>query len=286
MTAVTNENNKPIFDPPSTGLFATTMDALASLTSTLGISPSQTSQVNGLSIINEIKSDKSLDGLLTFGQHKDQVEEVKTKVPEKVKEYAKKWVVNGGSREDVERKMKELMEIAVVLYSATSRPAKEVRLDFFLMHTLTSSLFLPFFVNNLSPAHSARFLQAYFTMTVLYYISDNRPQFYEENVESYKSQLDYNDEISNPWMKVIERTIAHHDEHLVKAIRSLVNGVTYLANGKDEDQLAGGKHHTSRYWLNSAKMTLDSISDGRFWEQNGIGFEEVWEGKGVKRDIT
>jgi len=172
--------------------------------------------------------------------------------------------------------------MGMVLYSGTTRPGHEVKLDFFLMHILTSAMFLPFFVNNLSLAQSARLLKAHFATAVVVYIACNRPQIYLENVYSYKSELDFNDEVSNPWLKVIERTIAHEDTHLVKAIRALMYGEIYLTNCKEGDQRAPErKELTSRYWLNSAKMTLDCLRDGRWWEHDCIGFDEVWQRKSV-----
>jgi len=175
------------------------------------------------------------------------------------------------------------MSIAMVLYSGTTRPGKDIKLDFFLMHSLTSALFLPIFVSHLTLAQSARILQAHFAVTLVLYVSRGRPRLHlADNLSSYKSELSgYNEDITNPWLKVIERAIAHDDVHVVKALRSLVYGGTYLAHG-DKGELKETPEETrdlSHYWLNSAKMTLDAVRDDRWWHQAGIGFDEAWDGR-------
>ena len=44
---------------------------------------------------------------------------------------------------DLEKKVEELTWMATLLLAATSKPSRKPRLDFFLMHVLNMSLFLP-----------------------------------------------------------------------------------------------------------------------------------------------
>lgn len=289
MAAMTLPRAKPILlDPPTSSPLTSAMDAaigtLTSLTSTLGLtaSKSQTSRTkhpSGWSIVDAVYSDRSLDGVIKW-EDENKYHAMLERAAEKVKEYAKSWVVDAWSKEDVVDKMKELMGISMAVYAGTTRPGQNLRLDFFLMHALTSSYFLPIYVVHLSPPQAARLLQAHFAMTFGFYIARGRPRAYlEENLSAYKSQLGGYDK-ENPWLTVIQRTIAHDDVHLVKVIRALIYGSTFLAhNNKDEEmkETPGEHKETSQYWLNSAKMTLDAIRDGRWWVHDAIGFDEAWE---------
>jgi len=293
ITAMHKPAVKCILDSP-TGAISSAVDAamnvLASMTSTLGITaiPPTTDQKNpsALSIINTIYEDRSLDSSVKW-EDPMKFPAVLSRAPEKIKEYTKMWVIDSGSKDNINARMKELISISMVLYSGTTRPGNDIKLDFFLMHSLTSALFLPIFVSQLTLAQAARILQAHFAVTLALYVSRGRPRLHlADNLSSYKSELSgYKEDITNPWLKVIERAIAHDDAHVVKALRSLVYGGTYLAHGdkggelKETPEETHTTHDHSHYWLNSAKMTLDAIRDGRWWNQAGVGFDQVWDGR-------
>jgi len=292
MAAVTKPTIKPLlFDPPSSSPLTSAMDAamgtITTLTSTLGLTPSPRTAAkhpSAISIIDAVYSDSSLDGLVRW-EEENKIQAMIEKASEKIKEYVKKWIIDAGSKDDVVSKTKELMGIAMALTTGTTRPGKDIKLDFFLMHGLTSSLFLPIYLSSLSSSQAARLLQAFFSTTVGFYISRGRPRIHlADNLSTFKPNLGgYEDEISNPWTTVIKRTIAHEDVHLVKAVRSLIYGATYLAHLDKEYEMKetpGEYKETSQYWLNSAKMTLDALRDGGWWLlEGGVGFDETWDGK-------
>jgi len=278
-----------LLDPP--GPIGVTLDTLAiqaftTFTSTFGFSSPPTppsTSTSALSIVDLIHSDHSLDNIVKFEDER-KLKMVSEKVAEKVKEYAKMWVIDSGSQEDVLNKTKELIAFSMSVYAGPTRPGTELKLDFFLMHALTSSLFLPIYLSHLSLVDATRLLQAHFSATLAYYISQGRPRLYLlENLFSYKSQLEgYNDDTTNPWLKVIERAIAHEDEHLVKSIRTLLWGATHIDSLKVSRD-ATGPYPLSHYWLNSAKLTLDAIQGENWWDHSGVGFDETWNGKPVKK---
>jgi len=293
MAAVTQTTFKPLLldPPPSSSPLTTAMDVamgtLTTLTSTLGLTPSPRTTAkhsSAISVIDAVYTDRSLDGLVRW-EEENKITTMIEKCSEKIKEHTKKWIVDAGSKNDVVTKTKELMGIAMALTTGTTRPGKEPRLDFFLMHGLTSSLFLPVFLSFLSSPQAARLLQAYFTISVGMYITQGRPRIHlADNLSTFKPYLGgYDDESSNPWLTVIKRAIEHEDVHLVKAIRSLIYGATYLSHLDKDDEMKetpGEYKETSQYWLNSAKMTLDALRDGRWWlHEGGIGYDEAWDGK-------
>jgi hypothetical protein len=80
---------------------------------------------------------------------------------------------SGGWTEIVE-KTEELFWIATVLVGASSRPGYATRLDFFLMHTLTSAIFLPDMLEALSPSSRIALLHSHFRVMIAYWVSRGR----------------------------------------------------------------------------------------------------------------
>lgn len=66
--------------------------------------------------------------------------------------------------------------MATVILAASSRPGyAQHKLDFFLMHTLTSVIFLPSLVEVLKPASRIALLYSHFKVMVGYWVSRGRP---------------------------------------------------------------------------------------------------------------
>ena len=63
---------------------------------------------------------------------------------EEIKRVCSQYIVNASLGEkELNAKVEEIIWTATLLLSATGRPGRKPRLDFFLMHLVTSSLFLP-----------------------------------------------------------------------------------------------------------------------------------------------
>ncbi|KAK4054953.1 hypothetical protein OIO90_003294 [Microbotryomycetes sp. JL221] len=81
-------------------------------------------------------------------------------------------------REIVE-KTEELFWVATVIFAASSRPGYvNTKLDFFLMHGLTSVLFLPPILEVISPHLRPYLLHSHFRVLVAYWISRGRPELH------------------------------------------------------------------------------------------------------------
>jgi hypothetical protein len=104
----------------------------------------------------------------------------------------------------------ELQILAAALHAASCRPGKEIMLDFFLMHTLTSSLFLHCYVELLDPRYAASLLRGKFAADLAYYIAHGRPCLNFEQFKSFPRLLS--------WEQVISKAIASEDDHVPKAI--------------------------------------------------------------------
>ena len=115
------------------------------------------------------------------------------------------------------------------------------------MHLVTSVLFLPSLLSYLPPPSQALFLRAYFASSIVAYIARGRPNpdiksFYEYQGFLYPiptGPLPTPDESAlpppdadpnrikavtpNPWLPIIETSLTHPDEHLIKLQRALAH---------------------------------------------------------------
>ena len=134
------------------------------------------------------------------------------------------------------------------------------------MHLVTSSLFLPSLLAYLAPPSQALFLRAYFGASIVTYIARGRPaldirSFYASQETLYPiptGPLPNPDESTlpqpdadpnrvkavtpNPWLPIIETSLTHPNEHLVKLQRALAHFSALLgsrSHGASEGGLKG-----------------------------------------------
>jgi len=182
-----------------------------------------------------------------------------------LREYCQKWGVKE-SEQSVNDRLKELYEACVMAFGATGqRPdSKNVRLDFFLMHGLTSVLFVKVLLKFVSLPNQVKLLRGHFATVLSYYISRGCPKFYPDLLINYEPEFKPKDE-SNPWFDVIEKAFNCEDAHVIKVVRSLM---------KADEEWGGGDQNT---FLKVAQLTVDHIHYPKDWSFDGIGFDEEWE---------
>ncbi|KAH8929981.1 hypothetical protein BT69DRAFT_1315351 [Atractiella rhizophila] len=96
-----------------------------------------------------------------------------------IREYCENWIIDAERGwEEIVEKCEELFWVATIVLAASTRPGKPYRLDFFLMHGLTSVLFLPSLLENLSPHLRPHVLTSHFRVLVAYWVSRGRPKLW------------------------------------------------------------------------------------------------------------
>ena len=169
--------------------------------------------------------------------------------------YVNMWKFDISSEAGIADAIEELSWANVLIYgvggSSTDKP--EFNADFFLMHLVTSSIFLPSLLASIDKFSSRRLLLlAYFTSTLTYYIARGRPPL---NVRSfYKNTQDALHKTPGPgtepargtlptptsglaqtpnaWYQMIQTTIVHPNEHLCKAQRALAHHASLYGTRK------------------------------------------------------
>lgn len=148
-----------------------------------------------------------------------------------------------------------LIMILLVYYtSAAQRPSKVVKFDFFLIHTVNSSIFfskilaLPF----LTTRAKLRLLEMKGRMDLLMYISRNTPELYVDEIIRYP--------VKNDWDTIITHgnTHPHDDGHLSKLVRALKNGESVCRPFEAQAKERGLKI-TGDMWLKIGNMSKFAI---------------------------
>jgi len=133
----------------------------------------------------------------------------------------------------------------VVIYGVGGwSEGKEFNADFFLMHLVTSSLFLSSLVAYLTPSSQSLLLRSYFATSLAWWISRGRPGFNISGFFTDHGDLAYPlppgahptpgegalpspasrfATTPNPWLSIIQNTIVHPDDHIAKLQRSLAH---------------------------------------------------------------
>ncbi|KAG6372610.1 hypothetical protein JVT61DRAFT_7356 [Boletus reticuloceps] len=162
-----------------------------------------------------------------------------------IHDYVNMWKFDISTEDGIADAIEELSWANDLIYGvggySTDKPFSA---DFFLMHLVTSSIFLPSLLASIDKFSSRRLLlMAYFTSALSYYVARGRPRL---DIRSfYKSTENLVHEVPGPktepvsgtlptptsdlaqtpnaWYPMIQTTIIHPNEHLCKTQRALAH---------------------------------------------------------------
>ncbi|KAI9258025.1 hypothetical protein BDA99DRAFT_515054 [Phascolomyces articulosus] len=223
-------------------------------------------------LMEEIHRDTDFDGVVKFtDSNKIRAFLANSQAVEKVKAYASRWHVHDDAK-DLQAKVKELYTACMLCYGSTAIREQGIKLDFFLMHALTSIHAIHLLLPILAPNEAAALLKGHAAATLSYYVSRGRPSMQVELLLKYESDEAANDS-GNPWLKICERAIHAPEAHIIKVVRACAVGqIVYGHDGRSEP--------FEKAWVRLADMTLKIASnkvDGNYWNHKGIGFDEAWQ---------
>lgn len=218
---------------------------------------------------------------------------------------------------ELEQKAEELIFVATLLTFSTGRKGRKPRLDFFLMHLLTSSLFVKPFCRALrKQEHKAALLRAYLPVMMLLMLMRGRPRIDAELIMEFnpvprpplatpypppaKEALGSpaNDGEYNPWPALIEGVRYHSDSHVLKAVRTLVYGaVSYGttpaggaigafrtgAKGEKEETLPGMAKVDGTIFVRAAGVLMERLGWTGYgqpeasWDRSALGWDKAWD---------
>jgi len=219
-----------------------------------------------LEIILSVHQDSRIDGVVQWADE-DKYTTVINAIPDLLHEYCQQWPVSLSldGKMGLRARATELQILAAALHAGSHRAAEEIILDFFLMHTLTSSLFLHCYVELLEPRYAASLLRGKFAADLIYYIAHGRPYLNIEQFKSYPKLLS--------WEQIISKAIASEDDHVPKVVRALIHAYRY-----DKTQVFPVEIYQA--------MASLSVDDNLYWSVDAIGFDEAWRSNKKKENLA
>ncbi|EMD35787.1 hypothetical protein CERSUDRAFT_115740 [Gelatoporia subvermispora B] len=238
------------------------------------------------------------------------LERVEKNVGEPLLKYIDEWTVDGADARDVEKKIEELAWMNALLYGVggwagrSAAPTGKFNADFFLMHLVTSSIFLPSLVAYLSPESTFLLLRTYLTVSLTWWVARGRPalpikEFFtnttamprqpgEPHNTPAQKALTPAEPAPNPWLPIIQTTLVHPGEHLCKLQRALAHfAVLYGARpkghfssfaeaGDPAARLEGVEELDGSLFVRAAGLTADRMGWMREGQEEGewdrVGF--------------
>ncbi|KAJ6627656.1 hypothetical protein B0H10DRAFT_2161041 [Mycena sp. CBHHK59/15] len=198
-------------------------------------------------------------------------------------------------------KSEECLWQATLLLAATSKPNRAPRLDFLLMHVLTSALCIPSLFKIIpDPVHKAQLLQGYVRSSALFVLTSGRPRIDIPLLMSYsqfplpplpapKPELaaalgDPRVEgESNPWLAVVQNALHHKDAHVIKAVRTLYYCAQHYGltapgaaigarDGAGEETHAGAGKMDGTVFIRAAGVLSEALG----WVA-ALGWDAAWD---------
>lgn len=191
---------------------------------------------------------------------------------ERLNKYFNEWSPEG----DFAEKYEELVWLATAIYGFSGwRKGKEFKANFFMLHLVTSSLFLSSIHSILSPESGKLLLRGFLAASLTYWVGHNRPgftinEFFADDSNTLVSPphkdpkpaedaLDASHLHQNPWFPILQSALNHPDEHLLKIQRSLAHyAALYGARPKGhlaQTELPGAAAIDGSFFLRLASIT-------------------------------
>nr|GAT53732.1 predicted protein [Mycena chlorophos] len=222
--------------------------------------------------------------------------------------YSKWWLSEDATQEEINHKMKECLLQSTLLLVSSGKPERTPRLDFFLMHFVTSAICLPSIVRMLPSVELKNvLLQGWVRAAALYLVLRGRPRvdaglvmgFPEvptppgmtslgPDALGYKSK---NVVLANPWLAVIQNGLHHRDAHVIKTIRSFYYGAEHMpalgtgtgGRGFGLEHIKGGERVDGSIWIRAAGIVSGGMCWVAFgekaaedWDRSAMGWDEAW----------
>jgi len=225
-----------------------------------------------LDVIQAIRDDRSLDNVVSFSVN-NKTDKTITDGADKLNYYASQFVIED-KPESIERALEQLYTTSMYIYGAacfhpkafTNKDFKheEIKLDFFIMHVLTSVLAVRVLLPHLELSQAKQLLQGHLAVTLMYYVARGRPPINTSALDNYE----YSQEIPN-WSHIFELATQSTDLHVPKVIRALYFGNQLY--GQDEKD-------TTSHWFKVAALTVDWLQNRKNnWDFTAAGFIEAWK---------
>lgn len=181
------------------------------------------------------------------------------------------------SPEDLERRTAEMINCAAYSAGAAQRPGKVRKVDFFIMHNVTCSIFLSVLVKQpwIKVEDKTRLVEWKARLDLAWYAANGAAELRLEDITGYAPTASK----GMDWRELYKAVNQVHDDgHIAKFVRALKNGHD-ASRPFEEGEWAASFPIKGDLWLKIAQMGYDTTKDGIdnndkwVW---GAGFDLAW----------
>ena len=236
--------------------------------------------------------------------------------PEEIRRLSALWFAAEEPDEQLNIKVEELFWATTLLFAGTGKPGRKPRLDFFLMHLLNATLFLPSLLKAVPTQQSkAELIHAFLATLLMIVLLRGRPRIDTELMISYSTNPspphvegapilqadssatgDPNDRACiNPWIDILSSVIYVPDPHTIKAVRALyyasqhyghtsAGDVVGTIGNNGQETLKGIGKVDGTVFVKAAGVLMDTlgwVSHGQTagnWDRSALGWDDAWKG--------
>lgn len=232
--------------------------------------------------------------------------------PEEIARLASHWVVDTTKGQaGLDEKVEELLWVTTLLLVATGKKGRKPRLDFFLMHLLNVSIFVPSLLKVIPTTESkVALVRSLLPVILMYTILRGRPRIDAELIMTYTvnptpptalskpSSSALGDptkaEYVDPWPAIISSVQHAPDAHTVKAIRTLYYAawkfgtipagsvIGAFREDGSETHVGMGKVDGTIF-TRAAGVVMDTLGwvnhgqkEGK-WDRSALGWDDAWK---------
>ncbi|KAK1144750.1 hypothetical protein N8T08_004761 [Aspergillus melleus] len=227
-----------------------------------------------IEIMDQMRADMKLS---TAAHHEDDdrfSEGFLKRAPEVIA-HCSQWTV---PEDKLHERLAEMMNTAIYWTATAQNPEKEIKLDFFYLHSVNSAILFKAFMDlpYLSSHSKSRLLEMKGRMDLLNWASRNMPK------PELKDVIDYN--VFHDWPEVFAQSCKHptDDGHLPKYVRAVAYARELCR--PYETEARNGFLVKGDMWIRIANMAVDSVGEipGDMWVR-GAGFAEPWAKFGPRK---
>ncbi|KAI6030043.1 hypothetical protein EDC04DRAFT_2869052 [Pisolithus marmoratus] len=208
----------------------------------------------------------------------------------KIRGYVAQWTIDVTKEGEIERKMEELIWLSSAIYAIGGFvEVKGFTAEFYLMHVVTSSLFLPSLITPLTLGSQALLLRAYLVTMLTWWVARGRPVL---NIRSFMTSTPtrlsvlpsegngtsvFQKEYPNPFLPIIQTSILHPNNHVLKIQRAFAHFSTLYGNKPagyfKGTELDGAELLDGSLFVRAALLTanyMGSEEEPKAWSHGGL----------------
>lgn len=223
-------------------------------------------------ILDEIRANKKLSTAAEWSDSNKVRDGIIARASDEMLKYTSQWIV---TPENLEQKTAEMINSCIYYTAAAQHPPKQVKIDFYFMHCVNSSIFWPTFNAQswLSTANKVRLLQLKGYLDLAMYASRRSPPLLIDEITDYVPVKPKEAD----WKGVFGRLFNFKDDgHAVKLARAVRNGELVSQAWEEKAEGGGGLTVKGDMWEKVGNMVVDSVEDSGVHWARSVGFEEAW----------